>query len=159
MKIVFLDCDGVLNDYDPNLNIPDEYMIYSTVLKDNCAYWDKRLVDRLAAFLIRYPEVKIVVSSTWRKSYETTKEMAADFESMGIPPDRIIDMTTWRFSSTRGEEIRFWLYKREGIDKFCILDDTADMSKELQKHLVRTDEMKGLQDADVEKMRIMLELE
>lgn len=145
MKVVFLDYDGVLNGpYVDDGEGLDETTGFTT------PRIHRHLVQRLNR-LVRDPEVKVVLSTSWRTRFELHEhqELLAKHGFEG----KIIDRTEkWveRFRCIRGMEIADWLQRHREVTKFVILDDDSDMAHLLPK-LVQTDWRYGLSEADVDK--------
>lgn len=120
MKIIFLDIDGVLNNYDT----PGELIC-----------WDPELVKILNR-IIKETDAKIVLSSTWRQ---------IDYRCDAIKNDMKINYIgkTPKLWKKRGVEIQTWLDENPGVEKFVILDDDSDMVH-LMSHLLQTDGEFGL---------------
>jgi len=120
MKIIFLDIDGVLNNYN-------------TVCEG--VHWEPGLVKILKR-IIAETKAKVVISSTWRRTeyYRNIikNDMKIDF----------IDVTP-KLWKKRGVEIQTWLDENPGVEKFIILDDDSDMVH-LMPHLLQTDGEFGL---------------
>ena len=144
MKIIFLDIDGVINsaeydlsrgEKDGNIDITRLPLI-------------KRIVENTGA--------KIVLSSSWRKLWESDKALCSAegleidniFSSVGL---KIFDKTP--VMGLRSQEIAFWLENHPETESFVILDDMLFGWGELSDHLVRTDGTvgRGLENRHVEK--------
>lgn len=144
---IFLDIDGVLDIYDPDIFIQE---LIPQAVKDL-----KELVDRTKA--------DVVIISDWRygslKFREKAHERGYDkrianwdnliktFEKADI---QIQDVTPWDDSiANRTGEIRRYLEEHPCIKRYVILDDCFgdryESDKELQEHLVFIDALKGLQ--------------
>lgn len=145
MKIIFLDIDGVLNSTK-----------YDRERKQNDGNIDitrlsllKRLVDSTNA--------KIVLTSTWRKYWESDKKIISKtgaeidraFASQGL---EILDKTP--SLGERKDEISAWLNQKNDIDAFCIIDDLPFGWEELSPFVITTNprigrgfEEKHLRDA------------
>lgn len=167
MKVVFLDIDGVLNSkqYDHMKGpMPREIVLYSA----EHARWDldPAAIARLNRIHTVVDDVKYVVSSTWRKTFELHELQeflgAAGFtgELIGrTPVDHELNDLKYlghkrvmKFSYTepypRGFEIQQWLdehQKELRVENFVILDDTNTMAH-LGGKLVRTSMKTGLRD-------------
>jgi len=144
---IFLDIDGVLDVY--NSRMVEQELLPQAVadLKD--------LVERTQA--------EVVVVSDWRYGADIYREKAKKlglerniinwdnlvtvFAKEGI---RIKDVTPWeeRFPN-RTAEIKHYLKEHPEIKRYVILDDcfgdNYESDKEIQKHLVFVDALKGLQ--------------
>ena len=144
---IFLDIDGVLDVY--NSKIVEQELLPQAVADF------KGLVERTQA--------EVVIISDWRYGAGIYREKAvklgfkrnivnwdnlvATFEKEGI---RIKDVTPWedRFPN-RTAEIKHYLKEHPEIKRYVILDDcfgdNYDSDKEVKKHLVFVDALKGLQ--------------
>lgn len=157
MKVIFLDCDGVLNytkyyisELSPgNLNAQEDDI-------------DPKCVERVIQ-ICKKTGAKIVVSSDWRISWPGAK---IRLERGGFPEGLIIDKTPefmWRkFPNTsfideddnfldcsRGAEIAEWLNNNLECTNYLILDDRTDFMDEQLPHFVHVDSMYGLTDNHV----------
>lgn len=120
-KIIFLDIDGVLNIFaGPNAtfrNAPEGEHI------------EKHLVERLNFILKEIPDIKIVISSSWRDDMEDLKIQLerAGFEYW----DRVISKTIQPIPIAyggyafeyRGHQIQQWLEENEFYGKYLVIDD------------------------------------
>lgn len=122
MKIIFLDIDGVLNNY----STPGE-----------CLCWEPDSVKILKR-IIKETGAEIVLSSTWRKIERHCDIITDDMQINYIGK-------TPSLYKKRGIEIQAWLDEHPDIDveKFIILDDDSDM-EHLMPHLLQTDGEFGL---------------
>jgi hypothetical protein len=142
MKLVFLDFDGVMNDY-------------AWLGGPWCASrLDPKLVVRLNAIVER-TGAKVVVSSSWRHGTEVDALRAILVQAgfRGEVIDKTPVLAHW-FNGVpwlvRGHEIQAWLgCCADPVESFVILDDDADMAM-LLPWLVRTFCEAGMQDAEVE---------
>lgn len=124
MKVIFLDFDGVLNSQtsfiyeNARRKRHKEQGVKGRVpetLSRECAATFQEL-------LYQYPEVKIVVSSTWRTLF-TLDELRAKLNEYNIDGSRIIDKTGQLFSGNRGHEIQNWLDQHPEVTHYIIIDD------------------------------------
>jgi len=115
-KILFLDIDGVLNH---------------SKTKDRIGGFiglNPGMIKRFNRIVEAHPDLKIVVSSTWRHSF--SHGVYSDFAGLvkllkerGLQGD-IIDHTPVKMSYlTRGAEIRLWLKSHPEVTNYVILDD------------------------------------
>ena len=153
MRIIFLDIDGVLNSsqsaaywyrlYKRGLNpIPGAFMRVCPIAYSN-----------LLTILEKCPDVRIVLSSTWR-IHEDYKEKLRDAD---VDPDvlgKIIDRTPIHLSSGRGNEINQWLENHPEVDDFIIIDDDSfDMQPYKEdKRFINTSTALGLTYFEVERI-------
>lgn len=137
MKVLFLDIDGVLNRRGT---------------RERCGGFigvDRELSNRLLKWL-RESDVKIVLSSTWRRH----PEMHPHLMRAGI---EWIDTTPY-LGVARGHEIQHWLDQNEGkVTHYAILDDDSDMLDFQMHRFVQTQNHVGLQDEHIEKLKTILE--
>lgn len=143
MKVLFLDVDGVLNHHG---TFKEQKIVLC--LDDKC-------LDRLVEITTAVPDVKIVLSSTWRRSREAKAVVTKALRNRGL---RIFDSTPIKFSlHSRGAEIRLWMAYHQDenpddeITHFAILDDDSDFDEAQQKHVVHTSMKAGLTDRHVDK--------
>ena len=142
--------DGVLNNYETQDRVANDYLGISPELVDNL----KELYDKLVE---RYGEVKIILSSTWKhRWYKTKKERQDEFANR---LDEALAAVGLKASSKIGES--FFLDRGALIkeyveecpcDDFVILDDCVFdfMEEELMDYLIHTDEAYGLRQSDID---------
>jgi len=166
-RYLFLDIDGVLNtnrysdyliDHDEDYN--DEYG----------AIFDPEAVENLACIIKNVPELKIIISSTWRfKGWDYMNRL---WEKRCLPGtihsftpelevvcfvDKINrkDTTSVYPYGTRGLEINEWLRQNAGINplmyKYVIIDDETDLLLKQRENLILTDPYYGITKEDVVK--------
>lgn len=153
--VLFLDVDGVLNceqafmdTYAERCGRPQSWQVL-----------DPTMVNRLDQ-LIDDTELRIVVSSTWRKMFDGVADFGACLRDLGGMRrwDAIKDMTGGSKSGVRGEEIETWLRAHPTVRRFAIVDDDADMGA-LLPLLVQTrwsGDGAGLQDEHCARLRELL---
>lgn len=144
LEVLFLDIDGVLNSASSavyyNRLWKNGNKVRKGYAKEN---FDLMAVSNLRNILETFPNLKIVVSSTWRLSgYEKVKE-----DLFFINPKRIIDITPATRRSHRGTEIGMWL-KGKKVKRYVILDDDSDMGWRCI-HLIQTRGVDGLTYSDM----------
>jgi hypothetical protein len=168
-KIAFLDFDGVLNNTGSFLWNAQRKKdgLYPRTAHElaNADPVSVALLDRL---LDDIPELKIVVSSTWRREFSVVSGLQQVLsDSFGLRNvNRVIDRTSMRFSRgylERGDEVNEWLQEypdRIGITHYIIIDDVAEAFHEnqRQKHLVHTQYDYGFQFPEYNKARQLLGL-
>ncbi len=148
---IFLDIDGVLDIYNHNYHV------------------QKLIPEALNSLksLITRTKADVVIISDWRYGSDLYREKA---HNCGY--DKIIDnwdnlmrvfkeenieisgVTSWDDEiKNRTDEIRRYLDEHIGIKRYVILDDcfgdNYDSDKDIQKHLVFIDALKGLQKKDL----------
>ena len=87
------------------------------------------------------PDLRIVISSTWRLYKDLSVEMFTRLKEAGLYTDRIIDVTP-ALKGERGDEIQAWLALHPDIQYFVIIDDDEDMGR-LKDHLVKCNRKVG----------------
>ena len=125
MKIIFLDIDGVLNDFSSVASI------WNDTPTDTHLKCLKNIVDQTGA--------EIVLSSTWRLGRSTRK----------IVEDRLADFGMKLFDCTkeledRATEIEEWLSRHPEVIDYVILDDECLSLERLKARLVQTTIAYGL---------------
>jgi len=139
MKIIFTDFDGVLNSeasfrYEDRRKILHVNETLSHIACSNLQY----ILDQDA-------DVRLVISSTWRKIFSMEK-IKNILNSYGVNPSRILDKTPAVFSGDRAHEINLWLQDHPNVTKFVILDDDSDVlnMKDPRGHIFQTTPEDGL---------------
>jgi len=135
MKVLFLDCDGVINCAD-------------TFKIDKDAYFP---VDKYMSFLVGKIQLdtgcEIVLSSSWRhhqRSIDLINERL--FKLYDITGYEPYDDTrpSGAENCQRGREIKAWLDKHSEVTKYAILDDDSDMLPEQMPNFFKTSWQTGL---------------
>jgi hypothetical protein len=138
MKVLFLDFDGVINPHSH---------------RADSAMFSKAACKNLNLLLKKVPELKIVVSSSWRiHGLSAVKDI---LKSNGIDVKRVIDITGDE-KGIRGNQIKAWLDRHKKVSNFAILDDDSDMG-ELAPRLVKTNGFVGLTESEVNKVVELLD--
>lgn len=154
MKIIFLDIDGVLNSHrffkerhekNAERHFNGDYIEYK--LGDIDLKSMVHLND-----LLQKTGAKIVVSSTWRKSF-SVKQLQELFRRVNLQGE-IIDKTA-TLNTIRGLEIAKWLETRPEVESFVIIDDDSDMG-DLKRFLVKTTFDDGITEDTVAKAVALL---
>jgi hypothetical protein len=130
MKILFLDIDGVLNCATTKERIGGDGIFAAMI------GLDARPVMRLRRWLERHPEVKVVLSSTWRLHPDTLELVQAALPIFDVTPNL----------DNRQREIQAWLVNRLEIEPYtyAILDDMQFFRGEVARHFVQTSYQHGL---------------
>jgi len=122
VKILFLDCDGVLN---------------SAVTMERVGRYlglEAALVQRAQA-MVAASGATVVLSSTWRLYPEMLAEVKRHFTVHDVTPD---------LGTSRGAEIAAWLEAHPEVERYVIVDDDRDMTPEQLPHCFFTDWYSGL---------------
>ncbi len=125
MKVIFLDFDGVLNSetsflYEHNRRkVHGEQGVKGPVnetLSMHCCAAFQHVLDT-------YPEIKIVLSTTWREMFDL-EWLKAKLAEYHIDSSRVIGKTPKDYSyGRRGAEIQWWLDQNPGVTHYAIIDD------------------------------------
>lgn len=145
MKVLFLDIDGVLNSVRSAIALGG----YPHPNRDEQASELIRSEDRfdlvavgLIRMLCQKTDTKIVLSSTWRYSYQTLEDILDFGKKLDLPI--ICKTPIIHLSRARGREIDKWLQDHPDVTKFAIVDDDSDMLPEQLPSFVKTDYYEGL---------------
>lgn len=135
--IIFLDCDGVINQIKPDMKM------FSI---------DEECVRRLGKVTAAY-EAKVILCSTWRAGYDVKGGRHADYiENLikvfkdygislaGITPDS-------GHEEKRAEEIAYYC-RRNNISKYLILDDDESLYSSKDRLFIINSKT-GITDKDV----------
>jgi hypothetical protein len=123
-KVIFLDFDGVLNSagsflYESNRRKKrKEQNLKGPVNETLCNV----CTANFQHVLDKYPEVKVVISSTWRELF-TLDWLKSKLESYGIDGSRVIGITPKEEYGNRGIEINRWLSNNPLVAHYVIIDD------------------------------------
>lgn len=133
IKVAFCDVDGVFNSLRTVLGTGRTAYRFIEEQRD----W----LDWIAIGLMRrlvedYPDLKFVLSSTWRiDGSRTPAEVAAEAGAfLGLP---FIDCTDTG-GPIRGAEIQRWLDAHPEVTNYVIIDDDSDMLESQAPHFVQT---------------------
>ena len=146
MKIVFLDCDGVLNNanyikkcYKKSINKKN------TIYSGKNVPFDPKCLKNLAK-IVKKTNAKIVLSSTWRIYKSHIYVLEARLAEYGL---RIYDKTD-DINMIKGAEITEWLKQHRDIENYVVIDDEEyNLSNFIDnKHLVIVDSKYGLTFGD-----------
>jgi hypothetical protein len=141
MKVVFLDFDGVLNNF--------------TLIRADGRPLDRLdpgAVARLDAIVTR-SGAKVVISSSWRvhRSLDDLRALLAELGFSGEVIDRTPELPSDPYMDpfiTRGREIQAWIdAQSEPLESYVILDDAY--LEEAAQFLVKTETEAGLLDEHV----------
>jgi len=128
MKVILLDIDGVL------------------ITAGNYEF-SKAACKNLNLLLNKEPELRVVVSSSWRKG--GLKQIKLILNNNGIDQNKIIDITG-NERGERGVQVRAWLDRNPEVTNYVCIDDDTDFSG-MMDHLVKTNSFVGLTEKDIEK--------
>jgi len=148
MKVLFLDIDGVLNSvgsfiYNNRLNL-----LGLTDIPTHESF-DPIACSNLQYVLEELPDVKVVISSTWRK-YVPLHALQEMLKANHVLSERLIGVTPV-MDGYRGKEIEAYLNDHTEVTEFVIIDDDSDMIPYMHR-LIQTDGKNGLTFTDAEKV-------
>lgn len=146
-RYVFLDIDGVLNS--ERTVYAYKRLIYAGMMKDKLSgnAPPNPYFDPVAVNLLRYAqeitEFKIVISSSWRYTFNTD-DFHKLFDYYDWDTRNVIIGATGFENGSRGKQIKCWL---DNYGKFpyeyVILDDSTDMLDEQKDFFIETDFIDG----------------
>lgn len=147
VKVIFLDVDGVLNNYKTTRRTKGGFVF----VEESKLKLLKHIIDVTGA--------EVVLSSDWRYDRDVPGwndhylELRDELLRYGI---RFYGFTPELPSEHRGEEIALWLTEHPEVSDFVILDDRTDI-KPNKDHWVQTVMRRGLgtEEAD-EAVRILM---
>lgn len=166
-RYLFLDIDGVLNTFRYS-----NYLIENDEdeVDEDGALFDPEAVNNLACIIEKVPDVKIIISSTWRlKGWEWMLRLWKKRKLPGAiysftPVLEVVcfvdkinrkDSTSVYPYGTRALEVNEWLRLYAGQNslsyKYVILDDFNDFLVMQQEHVIITDSNLGITKEDVVK--------
>jgi hypothetical protein len=128
MRVVFLDVDGVINNF-------------GLIRLNGFNYIDPVMVSRVR-MVVEGSDSKIVLSSTWRIKEGDRALVAAALGEQGM----FIHDVTPCLGTYRSQEISDWLRGNPEVEKYAILDDDEDAGFGMEDSFFRTDPEVGLTD-------------
>lgn len=128
MKVVFLDVDGVLNNF-------------TLIHQNGFDYIDPVMVGRVG-IVVKHSGAKIVLSSTWRLQEDDKRRAAAALGEQGM----FIHDVTPDLRTARSREISDWLEGNPDVERYAILDDDEDAGFGMQGSFFQTDPEVGITD-------------
>lgn len=144
MKVIFLDFDGVLNSaasfhYEERFRDRHPELTLGPVNQTLCNV----CTSNFQIILDHFPEMKIVISSTWRNLF-TLDWLRTHLASYGIDSGRVIDRTPGSDWGERGSEIKEWLDAHPEVTKYVVIDDNPIDGGILDENIVKTSWNTGL---------------
>ncbi|PRY38395.1 hypothetical protein CLV58_109122 [Spirosoma oryzae] len=145
-QYLFLDFDGVLNHELFNHDWYTRIQAGEAVAADKPDF-DQRTIDNLNLLLSQFPELQVVISSTWRASgKERCLQVLRD--SGFAYDERVIGCTPLTDHRVRGVEVLMWLrtntqYGIEPVD-YVIFDDDSDFLLWQADRFIQIDPYAGL---------------
>lgn len=127
MKVLFLDIDGVVNCANTFNSMQGRFPL------------DPLLAFRVGKITLEVPELRVILSSSWRHSQEGIQEI-----SKRIVPISGITPFINKPNRCRGDEIKAWLDAHADVTRYAILDDDNDMLPEQMTHFFKTEWSTGI---------------
>ena len=152
MKVIFLDVDGVLNRAKTKEKTPGGYTGIESELVKNLA----KIVNETKAILILTSDWKLGWEAVSLCCSEDAKYLNSKLEEEGL---RIVGKTYDEhiydpYLRDRGKGIRRFLDAlEEAAEGYVVLDDHIfeDYDKEMRRHLIKTNSIRGLTSEDAER--------
>lgn len=137
MKVLFLDIDGVLNSSSwINSNKGRKHGEFNKI--------NPWCVENLNKIIDAIPDLKIVLSSSWRILY-SLEEVQAILKINGFKSvlydktsNGVLSEDELCIESGRGTEIKLWLTEHPECKQFAIVDDEISDMKDLLPYIVQT---------------------
>lgn len=147
-KVIMLDIDGVLATRRSHLAYGKEGSIWFE--------WDPLACAVLRRCCTGYTDgyvayVKIVVSSTWRKSMHE-HDLRGKLNKYGLLEFLHEDWRTKELNGTRGGEIAEWLSRHHEVTDYRIVDDDNDMLESQLPKCIFTDSEDGMTSDNIKKL-------
>lgn len=149
MRVLFLDFDGVLNNThwlvsEHRRRLRAETLGKRTPRYDRTHEFDPRNVRWLNHVMDMVPDLRIVVSSSWRGGM-TVPELRELLRRVGLrEADRVIDKTGHAASRQRHEEIRAWMDANNPSFQFAAIDDDIQDMLPLGRNFFHVPSKRGL---------------
>ena len=174
MKILFLDCDGVLNRRPTREELAGNRNGMTDKEFENAIVGLNPLLVANLKKVVDATDCKIVASTSWRDFDDhptvgsdwrkTLSEMLGRNKSIfvGKTPN-LSECPGWEsgeYSRRRGLEIKYWIENNTepGTIRYCVVDDeVSDIIKDIpRKNVIKTDEMVGMTEEIANKIICVL---
>lgn len=126
MKVIFLDIDGVLNNF-------------ALIRAHGFDHIDEAMV-RVLGGIVRQTEADIVLSSFWRLDPRDRSLVDAALKNHGM----FVSDKTPSLGGSRGTEIASWLESNPGVERYAILDDDEEAGVGMEHSFFQTDAEVGI---------------
>lgn len=143
-KIIFLDIDGVLNNYN---SMKDGTWVQAM----NSKNWEETALDNLY-WLLQATKAYVVISSSWRIIKNDIHWWNEQFASVGLPK-LVVGITPRSSDGFRGREVKAYVEEHD-VQSYIILDDESDFLE--GQPLVKINGSVGLTLEDTHKAKEML---
>jgi len=137
MKILFLDIDGVVNS--------KESFKKGGMIREPYSELDPYMAFMVGKIQL-YTDCKVVLSSSWRHSFEAVQVLEKRICKM-FDKTPVIDGP-----HLRGDEIQEWLRNHPDVKRYAILDDDDDMLLEQLPNFFKTTWEHGLTEEIMNKV-------
>lgn len=149
MKVIFVDIDGVLNNYATQTKYHNNYVpLYSDL--------DPKCMSNFRTLLQIKSDYQILIHSAWRE-HTGSMQFKEIFAALGFSEiaDRIIGITD---SSMSKQDSIHDMIKLMGIKQFIIIDDDIlfDLGTEMYSRQYKTSLFTGLTARDIERISSMM---
>ena len=146
--LLYLDFDGVLHHEDvwwharigPYLRAPDEFKLFQHL-------------DLLETLLAPYPEVRIILSTSWVRRYgcsKASKQLGPRLRQRVVGATFHSRMSEDLFMSlSRGKQVWDDVLRRKPRDWLALDDDDEGWTPECAGHFVKTHDHDGISDPNV----------
>lgn len=126
MNVIFVDFDGVLNN-------DASFILNDSLIHSDCMRF---FLDAMKALKQEEIEIKLVISSTWRKGYGFEDFSSRVIENSPKFANEFLNLVheDWRTGSDingfRGNEVKEWLDRHPEVKNFVCIDDDSDFLKD-----------------------------
>lgn len=144
MKVLFLDIDEVLSSTTSVILLEENILSF-----DTSNFMDVYNISILNILFNQIKDLKIVISSSWRKT-DTLTEITTQLYNHGLSHFAEVIGQTDVLNMFRGFEIKKWCEEND-ITEYVIIDDGSDMLHEQFDRFVRVDNVTGLTLKDIHK--------
>ncbi len=146
--LVYLDFDGVLHHHDvwwharigAHMRAPDQYKIFQHL-------------DLLERLLAPYPEIRIILSTSWVRRYgcsKTSKQLGPRLRQRVLGATFHSRMDENKFMELpRGQQVWNDVQRRKPAGWLALDDDGDGWPEESAGHFIKTHETEGISDAQV----------
>lgn len=143
VRVIFLDFDGVLNSAASFVHESRRRKRNKRIKMRVNETLDWVCTSNFQYILDKCPDVKVVISSTWRIQHKLDW-LKKKLKFYGIDSSRVIDVTPQTFSGVRGREIDQWLESHPEVEGYIVLDDNSLESPGHEAVFIKTTWATGL---------------
>jgi hypothetical protein len=142
--LLFLDLDGVLHAHDAHFAIADVRSASTAQLLEAGLFAHSAL---LADLLAPYPDLQVLVHSSWRK----VLELRALRDVLGPLGPRVMGVTPLELESREASIEAYLRRRRLSAERLVILDDQPSLFTALRDRVVTSDSSVGIASPDVQR--------